>query len=104
MTPDLDPQKMVGLPYLNMRVVFDDGAEFMTHCDQRDMRRAQAHAQPETDPIGYARATAWAYLTRHELISMNFATFDRDVPFCVPLDDESGGADAADPTETATAD
>jgi hypothetical protein len=103
MTPTGFPN-LAGLPYLNMTVTFDDGTSHEVHADQRDMRRAGAHANPELDPIGYARATAWAYLTRHDMIEgMGWAAFDASVPFCLPIDDPAVPA-TADPTVTATAD
>jgi hypothetical protein len=90
-----------GLPYLDMRVIFDDGRELAAHADQRDMRRAQVAigVDPDRDPIGFSRACAWAYLTRTDQLAMGWADFDGQVPFCIPFDKQT----TADPTRPATA-
>lgn len=97
----LEAQTGARLPYLDMLVVFDDGARLESHADQRDMRRAQIAigTDPETDPIGFNRACAWAYLTRRSELSMGWAEFDRDVSFVIPLEAQT----TADPTGPAQA-
>ena len=71
------------LPYLDMRVVFDptmdDRAELASHADQRDMRKAQVQigSDPELDPLGFNRATAWAYLRRTGQIDDSWPTLTR---------------------------
>jgi len=96
------------LPYLVMRVVFDEStgrAEVRTRADQRDMRRAQVAlgCDPELDPIGFNRACAWAYLSRTgQLEEMGWADFDAAVAFVIP----PAGPEAlqtADPTRPAPA-
>jgi hypothetical protein len=90
------------LPYLDMLVVFDDGRRVESHADQRDMRRAQiaVATDPQQDPIGFTRASAWAYLSRTgQVDGLGWKDFDEQVPFVVPLEDKTG----ADPTGTATA-
>jgi hypothetical protein len=91
-----------GLPYLDMRVVFDDGREYRTHADQRDMRRATTEcgiANPELDPLGFNRATAWAYLARTgALDGLGWRAFDLEVSFVIPAEPT-----AADPTGPAGA-
>ena len=88
------------LPYLDMLVVFDDGLRLETHADQRDMRRAQIAigGQPSADPIGFNRATAWAYLHRMGILSTGWKDFDTNVSFVIPLEEQT----AADPTRTDT--
>jgi hypothetical protein len=91
------------LPYLDMLVAFEDGRRVESHADQRDMRRgliAIKPLDPEADPIGFNRATAWAYLNRTGAIDgLGWADFDKQVTFVVPLEEQTG----ADPTGTATA-
>ena len=91
-----------GLPYLDMRVIFDDGREFFSHADQRDMRRAQVAcgiANPDLDPLGFNRATAWSYLSRTgQLDGVGWAAFDAEVSFVIPTEQTT-----ADPTGPATA-
>jgi hypothetical protein len=88
------------LPYLDMRVIFDDGREFASHADQRDMRRAHiATGDPERDPIGFSRACAWAYLTRTDQYSGGWLEFDAQVPFVIPFEEQT----TADPTRPDTA-
>jgi hypothetical protein len=93
-----------GLPYLVMRVVFDDGTEYHSRADQRDMRRAMVAtgADPHTDPLGFSRACAWSYLTRTDVLAMGWAEFDRDVAFVIPPPAEDA-PETADPTRPATA-
>jgi hypothetical protein len=92
-----------GLPYLDMRVIFDDGRELLSHADQRDMRRAQLMCgipDPESDPLGFSRATAWSYLTRTgQLTDCDWRTFDETVGFVIPTEPQT----MADPTGPATA-
>ena len=92
-----------GLPYLDMRVVFDDGREYLTHADQRDMRRAQLTCgipDVEGDPLGFNRATAWAYLARTgQLDGLGWSAFDAEVAFVIPAEEPT----TADPTGPATA-
>jgi hypothetical protein len=90
------------LPYLDMLVAFDDGRRLESHADQRDMRIGQklTGADPTADPIGFNRATAWAYLNRTGVLNgTGWAEFDKTVSFVVPLPEQTG----ADPTGTATA-
>jgi hypothetical protein len=90
------------LPYLDMRVIFDDDTELESHADQRDMRRGQLAigTNPEADPIGFNRAVAWAFLTRTGQINgMGWKDFDAQVPFVIPAEVQT----TADPTGTATA-
>jgi hypothetical protein len=90
-----------GLPFLNSRVVFDDGRQFHTQADQRDMRRAMLTCgipDPEADPLGFARAVAWSYLNRNGEISEPWQVFDMNVMFVIPE-----ATTTADPTGPATA-
>jgi hypothetical protein len=91
-----------GLKYLNFTVTFDDATQLDVHADHRDLRRAGTHANAELDPIGFAYACCWSYLTRTKQITIGFAEFLETVPFCDPVDDPD--AATADPTGTATAD
>lgn len=98
----IDPETGTRLPYLNSLVVFEDGARYQTHADQRDMRRGgiAVATDPQDDPLGWSRACAWAYLTRTEQITIGWAEFDRTAAWVVPLEEDDSGAD---PTGTATA-
>jgi hypothetical protein len=91
------------LPYLDMRVVFDDGRELFSHADQRDMRRAQLMcgiSDPAADPLGFNRATAWSYLARTgQLDGLGWSAFDAEVAFVIPAEQQT----TADPTRPATA-
>jgi hypothetical protein len=90
------------LPYLDMLVAFDDGRRLESHADQRDMRRAQIAigTDPQADPLGFTRASAWAYLQRNGVLNgLGWRDFDEQVAFVVPLEERTG----ADPTGTATA-
>lgn len=97
---DPAPLSEYSLPYLDTLVAFDDGLRLTAHADQRDMRRAQVAigTRPEDDPIGFTRATAWAYLHRMGELSTGWKDFDQNVSFVVPLDKQTG----ADPTQTAS--
>lgn len=88
------------LPYLDMLVVFDDGLRLDSHADQRDMRRAQVAigCEPAQDPIGFNRATAWAFLHRTGVLSTGWRDFDANVSFVIPLDKQT----TADPTRPDT--
>jgi hypothetical protein len=95
-----DAVQVARLPYLDMAVIFDDGRRYASHGDQRDMRRAQIAigVDPELDPLGFNRATAWAHLTRvGALDGVSWADFDRDVAFVIPLEEQT----TADPTQAA---
>lgn len=88
------------LPYLDMLVVFDDGLRLDSHADQRDMRRAQVAigCDPTQDPIGFTRASAWAFLHRTGALSTGWKDFDANVSFVIPLEVQT----AADPTRPDT--
>jgi hypothetical protein len=104
--PTLTPTgvlNLAGLPYLNFTVTFDDSTQLAVHADHRDLRRAGTHANAELDPIGFAYAACWSYLTRTKQIGIGFAEFLETVPFCDPVDDPEVPA-TVDPTGTATAD
>ena len=92
---------MADLPYLDLLVLFDDGQEMKCHADQRDQRRALIAlgvSDPSLDQIGFARAVAWAYLTRTDALDgMGWSDFDAVVPFVTAADTQS----AADPTRPA---
>jgi hypothetical protein len=97
---DPAPLSDYALPYLDTLIVFDDGLRLTAHADQRDMRRAQVAigGNVEGDPIGFTRATAWAYLHRMGELSTGWKDFDQNVSFVVPLKEQT----AADPTQTAS--
>ena len=98
--PPTDQLGEYSLPYLDMLVVFDDGLRLESHGDQRDMRRAQIAigCEPSADPIGFTRASAWAFLHRTGVISTGWKDFDANVSFVIPLEEQT----AADPTRTDT--
>ena len=93
---DPTPLSDYSLPYLDMLVVFDDGLRLDSHADQRDMRRAQVAigCDPSQDPIGFTRASAWAFLHRTGMLSTGWRDFDANVSFVIPLEEQT----AADPT------
>jgi hypothetical protein len=85
---------------LHLVAVLDDGRVYEATADQRDMRRALVALgtqDPETDKLGFPRACAWAYLTRHGLIDLGWADFDRQAAQVMPPDDEQV-LEAVDPT------
>jgi hypothetical protein len=83
-----------GLPYLAGIVYLDDGRTFKFEADQRDQRRAMAPApaggggilSPDMDPIGWNRASAWAYLVRTGELEMGWAEFDACCAFAQPAE------------------
>jgi hypothetical protein len=89
------------LPYLDLVVIFDDGRRLECHADQRDQRRALVAlgtSDPSLDQIGFARAVAWAYLSRTGAIDgTGWAEFDDTVPFVTAKEVQT----AADPTRRA---
>jgi hypothetical protein len=92
------------LPYLDMRVVFDEAdgrPAVLSHADQRDMRKAQVQigTDPELDPLGFNRACAWAYLRRTQDLPDTWAEFDSKVAFVIPIPEQT----TADPTGPALA-
>jgi hypothetical protein len=103
----LDIQPRI-LPYLSAVVVFEDGRELQVACDQRDQRRAllppniggAGIVSTESDPVGFLRGAAWAYLTRLGQYTGTWREFDSSVPFVLPNSDAEEGAR---PTNPATA-
>jgi hypothetical protein len=91
-----------GLPYLAGIVYLDDGRTFKFEADQRDQRRAMAPipaggggiVAPDVDPIGWNRASAWAYLVRIGELDMTWRDFDAQCAFAQPAVEVA----VADPT------
>jgi hypothetical protein len=85
---------------MHLAAILDDGRWWEIHADQRDMRRAMiaiGTQEPDTDRLGFPRACAWAWLTRHAVIEMGWAQFDAECAEVTTLE----GVDpleAVDPT------
>jgi hypothetical protein len=100
-------------PWITATVLMDDGTEYKVQADQRDQRLAMMPTNyggagirdAETDPLGWMRAVAWAFLTRKQMIDVSWPAFNDTCAFVKPDNDDAAGdeLEAPGPTRPALA-